>query len=233
MKKKLMKIFSILIKLILIITIIFAVCNVVYRKNEEMKFKEEMENLINRNLTTDNFDTQVKTDGTYGDVEHIIKVYLNDYASKVKEVLKIVNDEKIKTFLSPENYIADGPLFVNTIEYLTTTKETFNREMEELIELTKEESILKNINDKKYSTYFKDLYSKYMLGEEFKAELEKSITELKLSSENINTLIDKESAVITFLASCKDWTMKDNRIVFYKQDDLTTYNTLIEEVSGE
>ena len=104
--------------------------------------------------------------------------------------------------------------------------------MEELIILTKKETILKKI-DKKYSPYYRDLYTQYMLGSDFQAEIEKSITELKLSRENINNLIDKEKKVIDFLVQCKEWTMKETKIMFYKQDDLNTYNTLIGEVAGE
>ena len=52
-----------------------------------------------------------------------------------------------------------------------------------------------------------------MLGSDFQAEIEKSITELKLSRENINNLIDKEKKVIDFLVQCKEWTMKETKII--------------------
>ncbi len=219
-------------KLLLVCVIFFAIGNVVYRKHEEKKFQEEMNKLINKNLTTDTFNTPPKTDGTYKKIEKMIKNYLNMYSMKARKVLEIMSDEKLKSVLSYENYIADGPSFTNTLEYLTTKKETFNKEMEELIILTKKETILKKI-DKKYSPYYRDLYTQYMLGSDFQAEIEKSITELKLSRENINNLIDKEKKVIDFLVQCKEWTMKETKIMFYKQDDLNTYNTLIGEVAGE
>lgn len=219
-------------KLLLVCVIFFAIGNVVYRKHEEKKFQEEMNKLINKNLTADTFNTPLKTDGTYKKIEKIIKNYLNMYSMKARKVLEIMNDEKLKSILSYENYIADGPLFTNTLEYLTTKKENFNKEIEELIILTKKENILKKI-DKKYSPYYRNLYTQYMLGSDFQAEIEKSITELKLSRENINNLIDKEKKVIDFLVQCKEWTMKETKIMFYKQDDLNTYNTLIGEVARE
>lgn len=232
MKNRIKKISSIIMKLLLVCVIFFAIGNVVYRKHEEKKFQEEMNKLINKNLTADTFNTPLKTDGTYKKIEKIIKNYLNMYSMKARKVLEIMNDEKLKSILSYENYIADGPLFTNTLEYLTTKKENFNKEIEELIILTKKENILKKI-DKKYSPYYRDLYTQYMLGSDFQAEIEKSITELKLSRENINNLIDKEKKVIDFLVQCKEWTMKETKIMFYKQDDLNTYNTLIGEVARE
>ncbi len=232
MKNRIKKISSIIMKLLLVCVIFFAIGNVVYRKHEEKKFQEEMNKLINKNLTADTFNTPLKTDGTYKKIEKIIKNYLNMYSMKARKVLEIMNDEKLKSILSYENYIADGPLFTNTLEYLTTKKENFNKEIEELIILTKKENILKKI-DKKYSPYYRNLYTQYMLGSDFQAEIEKSITELKLSRENINNLIDKEKKVIDFLVQCKEWTMKETKIMFYKQDDLNTYNTLIGEVARE
>ena len=73
MKNRIKKISSIIMKLLLVCVIFFAIGNVVYRKHEEKKFQEEMNKLINKNLTTDTFNTPPKTDGTYKKIEKMIK----------------------------------------------------------------------------------------------------------------------------------------------------------------
>ncbi len=222
---------KLVVKLFLIIIILSALANVFYRKYEEQILKNEVNNLITKNLAEDNFNTKIKTNGKYIEVESAIKTYLNDYSNNVKEILVIINDDNLKSILSAKNYEIDGPSFVNTTNYLLTTRENFNTKMEKLIELTNEENILSYIKNKDLSNYYEELYKKYMLKEQFKQEIEDSILDLKQSSENINNLIEKEKKVIDFLIICKGWAIKENQIIFSSEADLATYNNLISEIS--
>ena len=225
------KIFLNVFRVILVFIIIFALINVSYRKYEEKVLKDEINDLVSKDLTLDDFNTEIKTFGKYKNVEKAIKQYLNDYSNKVKEVLKIINDDTLKSILSAKNYEADGPDFIATTTYLASTKDSFNDNISKLINLTSKETILSYINQLNLSNYYQNLYNKYMLGETLQQEIDHSISEFKQSSESINTLIDQEIAVIDFLKNCKNWTIKDDKILFLVESDLLTYNSLINEIS--
>lgn len=224
------KIFLNIFKILLVAIILFAVINVSYRKYEEKILKEDVSKLISRNFTADDINIEIKSVFKYKEIVEIMQKYLSDYSNTVKEVLQIVNDDKLKSILSAENYASDGPLFTNTISHLTTTKNKINDSLNSLDKFTKEEIILSYINNSLLSDYYKNLYNKYMLSYEFKQEIDRSVEELKKSLENITTLIDKERAVIDFLINCKNWTIKDNSILFLYETDLLKYNSLIGEM---
>lgn len=224
------KIFLNIFKLVLVIIILFAIINVSYRKYEEKILKDDVSKLLARDFTNDNINIEAKTVFKYREVVEVMQKYLNDYSNNVKEVLYLVNDDKLKSILSAANYASDGPLFANTISYLTSTKDKINNSIDSLAKFTKEDVILSYINSSLLSDYYKNLYNKYMLSYEFKQEIDKSVNELKKSLENVNTLIDKERVVIDFLINCKNWTIKDNSILFLYEADLLKYNNLIGEM---
>ncbi len=225
------KIFLNIFKIVLAVIILFAIINVSYRKYEEKILKDDVAKLVVKDFTTDDVNIEIKTVFKYREVVEIMQEYLKTYSDNVKEVLQLINDNKLKSILSAENYASDGPTFTNTINYLTTTKEKINNSMENLIKLTKEEAILSYINNSLLSDYYKNLYNKYMLSYEIRQEIDLNVDELKKSLENVNTLIDKERAVIEFLINCKNWTIKDNSILFLYEADLLKYNSLIGEIN--
>lgn len=226
LKKK----YSNYLKMLLFLIIIVSLGNVTYRKYQEHILKKEMNTLIEQDFTKEDWSIEITTIGNYQRVEQSMKRYLKDYSDKVKKVAEIMYDEKLKSILSAENYQQDGPLFTNTLKYLTTTKEEFNQQMTDLMKLTNEETI-ELYMDKRLPLYYQNIYKNYLLKGSFNNQRNKNIKELKQSSEKMNQLLDQETEVINFLATCQSWTVKEDKIIFSREEDLATYNSMINKIS--
>lgn len=226
LKKK----YSNYLKMLLFLIIIVSLGNVTYRKYQEHILKKEMNTLIEQDFTKEDWSIETTTIGNYQRVEQSMKRYLKDYSDKVKKVAEIMYDEKLKSILSAENYQQDGPLFTNTLKYLTTTKEEFNQQMTDLMKLTNEETI-ELYMDKRLPLYYQNIYKNYLLKGSFNNQRNKNIKELKQSSEKMNQLLDQETEVINFLATCQSWTVKEDKIIFSREEDLATYNSMINKIS--
>ena len=149
-------------KILIIIIIVFSALNYIYIKHEENILNKEFKILTKKDFEKDNYDTPIVTIGNYEEVEKSIKLYLTDYSNKYKTVSKLINDDKIKTILSAENYLNDGPSFVNSKKYVDNYKEKFNNEINDLMTLNSKKKINSYINDKHLNIYYKNLYKKLM-----------------------------------------------------------------------
>lgn len=219
-----------IIKILLIVIILVAVVNVCYRKYEESILNKEMEQLAHLDFVKDNFNTPIKTIGSYQALEKVIKLYLNDYSTKIKEVSTLINDNQLHGTLSAANYLNDGPEFLNTISYLSTTKEKINQKLTEVIELAKKETVLTYRKKAHLDSYYQKIYNQYMLESNFKDSIDEQVTKLNQASNNINFLVDQQLKVINFLKVNRSWTVKGEQIIFSKEEDLATYNHLISEI---
>ena len=68
------------------------------------QLKKEAEKMSEKNLTTDRYNTKVRTRGEYGKVEKAMKSYLDDYSLLLQETLQIVKDSELTSILSYDNY---------------------------------------------------------------------------------------------------------------------------------
>ena len=93
---------------------------------QENLLKTEINSLNSKNIKQDKYDTKIKTNENYAKVEKAIKEYKNEYAKAYQEVLSILNDDKLATMLSATNYKEDGPEFKASKEYISTTRKTYN-----------------------------------------------------------------------------------------------------------
>ena len=76
-----------------------------------------------------------------------------------------VNDTKLQSILTTENYNQDGPDFAESISYINTTKEEFNNIADKLLDLLSKENIESRIENEDISDYYKDLYKGYFIEE--------------------------------------------------------------------
>lgn len=217
-------------KILIIIIIVFSALNYIYIKHEENILNKEFKILTKKDFEKDNYDTPIVTIGNYEEVEKSIKLYLTDYSNKYKTVSKLINDDKIKTILSAENYLNDEPSFVNSKKYVDNYKEKFNNEINDLMTLNSKKKINSYINDKHLNIYYKNLYKKLMYSPNMQKELNSSNDYLKIANDNVNNLLETEYNVISFLANCKSWSVRKNQIIFTSGEDLNTYNSLIERI---
>ena len=179
---------------------------------------EELQAILNRTVTT----------GDYAKIEKACKQYLTDILDKQEKIKQILEDEKLTKILSVENYQVDGPEFVSTKEYITTTRTNLNQYTEELTQLISEEKILSYAENQGMDSTDIEIYRQELTDqineEELKNELDGSIGE-------ITKILDTAEKVIDLLIQNKSyWEVEGENIIFDNQQLSDQYNTLIAEL---
>lgn len=188
-----------------------------YAQSENIN-NEELQAILNRTVTT----------GDYAKIEVACKQYLTDLLDRQEKIKQILEDEELTKILSAENYQADGPEFVNTKQYITTTKTNLNQYMGELIQLLSKEKMVsyiekQNIDASDIEIYEQDL-AEQINEEELKDELQSSVGE-------ITKILDIAEKVIDFLVENKqNWKVEGENIIFENVTLSDQYNTLIAEL---
>ena len=198
----------------------------------ENELKNEMEYLSKLDITKDRYNKKTVTRGKYAVVEKSIKKYLDDYHLELQEVLKLINDKELTTILSYDNYSTDGPEFTKSLEYLKTSKETFNKKVDDLINKFGDEEIKNNIYKSTKEEYYVNLYDNLMLSSNMRSNYNSTIELLKSTKSRMNNVYDTSIEVLNFLVLYKDdWVVEDGEIKFKTQDLYNYYNELISKVS--
>ena len=198
----------------------------------ENELKNEMEYLSKLDITKDRYNKKTVTRGKYAVVEKSIKKYFDDYHLELQEVLKLINDKELTTILSYDNYSTDGPEFTKSLEYLKTSKETFNKKVDDLINKFSDEEIKNNIYKSTKEEYYVNLYDNLMLSSNMRSNYNSTIELLKSTKSRMNNVYDTSIEVLNFLVLYKDdWVVEDGEIKFKTQDLYNYYNELISKVS--
>ncbi len=198
----------------------------------ENELKNEVEYLSKLDITKDRYNKKTVTRGNYAVVEKSIKKYLDDYHLELQEVLKLINDKELTTILSYDNYSTDGPEFTKSLEYLNTSKETFNKKVDDLINKFGDEEIKNNIYKSTKEEYYVNLYDNLMFSSNMRSNYNSTIELLKSTKSRMNNVYDTSIEVLNFLVLYKDdWVVEDGEIKFKTQDLYNYYNELISKVS--
>jgi len=204
------------------------------RATMENKLRREVNSLAKLDITKDRYNTKIKTRGGYAVVEKAIKEYLDNDAVSLQKVLVIMNDKKISRLLSYDNYKNDGPEFKNSLNYITTNKEVFNKEIDSLINNLDEKNIKKYIRTKTKDKYYINLYDELMLSSKFTKEFNNTKSMLENTKTHVNNIFDTSSEVLNFLVLYKDdWVLEDNQIKFRKQEQYNYYMELVSKVNNK
>ena len=170
MKKKIL-----IVILIIIVIALIGVGYFVYTDlKQEEKLKTELTELselsnaqdIDINEINNRLD-RIVTKGDYAAVEEAFKTYLRENFDNSIQIANILNDEKITTLLTVENYQEDGKDFTNSKEYITTTKATLEDCKNKYTEFLTEEKAMSYINEKGLDNYYTDLYYKEFIKESY------------------------------------------------------------------
>ena len=130
--------------------------------------------------------------------------------------------------MSAENYQVDGPEFVSTKEYITTTRTNLNKYTEELTQLISEEKILSYAENQGMDSTDIEIYRQELTGQINEEELK---NELKSSVNEITKILDIAEKVIDFLIQNKThWVVEEENIIFDNQQLSDKYNTFISEL---
>lgn len=196
------------------------------------ELKKEVSSLSKLSLTTDRFNTSIKTTGGYAIVEKGIKEYLDNYALEVQDVNYVLHDEKFLSVLSYDNYVNDGPDFSESITYLLNLKENFNTSIDTLLQDLDENTIMNNIYNRTKNDYYISLYHDLMFNKDIGTELNDSKEYYKEMQNNVNNNIDTSLEVLYFLNSYNGyWTLEDGNIKFETEELLNYYSNLIAKIN--
>jgi len=197
------------------------------------RLRNEVAVLEKLDATTDRYNSEIKTSGDYALVEESIKSYLDDYAVLLQETLAIKNDERFTKILSYENYEKDGPEFVESLNYLQTTKATFNENVDKILKLLNKDTIIEYGEDKITDSYYLSLYEELILSDDMQENFNTMAESLYSTRDNMNVIFDKSSETLNFLVTNKDyWKLEDGEIKIMSQTLYDQYMTIVNSVNN-
>ena len=204
---------------------------VIRDKTNLTNLEKEVKEINKLDITKDKFNRRIKTSGDYALVEKTIKNYLNDYSKGVQEVKNTMNDSKLTKILSFDNYSTDGFEFVESFKYLTSTKESFNKEIDLLIKKSDKKYIEKYIDKKIKDNYYNNLCNELMITKERTKSFEETKKTLEEIKSKVNKVIDTSTEVLNLLKDNKDdCVLEEGQIKFKSKAVFDKYNELINKI---
>ena len=193
---------------------------------------DEISQMFNQtSIDYDAIEQKLTTNVSKGDylvVEKAVKQYLSDGLTSMKELQEIVDDDRITTLLTIENYSEDGPDFVNTKEYIQNTRTTLENLKNQFISYTTQEKMDEYISDKGLDEYYIELYNELMGGDKI---MQSDIEELESSLDSIINMLNNTEIVIDFLIENKDsWQVQGENIMFFSNELVNEYNELTSNI---
>ena len=231
MKKKILTIVGIVLAIIVALIAYFVVADL----NQEKKLKNELteiSNLVNEeNIDLEKVNKKLNTiitTGDYAKVEESFKNYLKDSFNNSIELSSLLNDERIESSLTVENYKEDGKDFKNTKAYLSETINSLEECKNKYYEFLTEEKAMSYINDKNLDSYYIDFYKEEIVKD---IETEKNDKTIENSINDIISLLKNIEKVINFLSENKDsWQIEGENIAFNSDDLTNKYIELIDNL---
>lgn len=232
MKKKVLIIIGVLVALIVGVLAYF----VINDWGQEEKLHDELteiSNLINsKELDADKINKLLDrtiTKGDYKVVETAFKSYLSDAFDNVFEIMDILNDETIVSLLTVDNYQKDGPLFDNSLKYISETRTRLQELNDSYYGFFTEEKAMSYIENKGLDSYYIDLYRNEYVGDIKTSSEDKT---LENSINEIIAILNSSEEIINFLKTNKDyWHIEEDTIVFDNNQLVDQYNSLIDKLA--
>ena len=234
MKKKIL--------IVLLIIIVIALVGVGYfvftDMMQEDKLKTELSELndlvnaenINMDAVNEKLNRRITT-GDYEKVEDAYKSYLRDNFDNSIQIANILNDEKITTLLTVENYESDGKDFTESKEYITNTRTTLEECKNKYTEFLTEEKAMSYINGKELDSYYTDLYKNEFIGDMSSATQD---TTVQTSIDEVIEILNTSEEVLNLLSENQnDWEIVGKSIVFSNDTISNKYDELIGSLQYE
>ncbi len=228
MKKKIL--------IVLLIIIVIALIGVGYfvftDMQQEERLKTELSEL-NELVNAENIDMdaindrldRIVTTGDYAVVENAFKSYLRENFNNSIQIAEILNDEKIITLLTVENYKSDGKDFPESKNYITTTRSTLEDCKNKYTEFLTEEKTMYYINDKGLDSYYTDLYKDEFIGDMDSATQDTTVQD---SIDDVIEILDTSEEILNLLSENQNsWEIEGENIVFNSESLSNEYNELI------
>ena len=189
----------------------------------------ELNDLVNaENIDMDAINEKLDrriTTGDYEKVEDAYKSYLRDNFDNSIQIANILNDEKITTLLTVENYESDGKDFTESKEYITNTRETLEECKAKYTEFLTEEKAMSYINDKGLDSYYTDLYKNEFIGDMSSASQDTTVQD---SIDEVIGILNTSEEVLNLLSENQDsWEIDGENISFNSESLSNQYDELI------
>ena len=220
--------------LVVIIIAVVATCYFVFNDGkQEQKLKDELLEISNlTNVTPIDVDAINKkleetiTTGDYATVEKAMKSYLKDSFDNMVRIAELLNDERITGILTAENYQEDGPDFVKTKAYITSTIQELETRKNNYQEYLTEEKAMSYIENKGLDDYYINFYKT-----EIVKDMESDDTTVADSIDGVIEILRNSEKVIDFLITNKDnWKIENDSVVFSNEDLSNQYINLISQI---
>lgn len=228
MKKKIL--------IILLIIIVIALIGVGYFVFTDMwqeeKLKTELAELdqlvnaenIDMNEVNNRLD-RIVTTGDYAVLEEAFKSYLKENFENSIEIANILNDEKMTTLLTVENYQNDGKDFAESKEYITNARTTLEDCKNKYTEFLTEEKAMSYINDKGLDSYYIDIYKNEIVGDMSSASQDTTVQD---SINEVIEILNTSEEVLNLLSENQEsWEIDGENIVFDSESLANQYDELI------
>ena len=160
MKKKIIIIVAIIIVAILAIMGYFIFSDLKQEENLKTELSEISDLTNAETIDIDAINERLDriiTTGDYAVVEDAFKTYLRENFDNILKITEILNDERITTLLTVENYKEDGKEFTESKNYIVTTRNELERCKAKYAEFLTEEKAMSYINDNGLDSYYTDL----------------------------------------------------------------------------
>ncbi len=228
MKKKILIILLVII-VIALIGIGYFVFTDMQQENMLKTELSELDQLVNaENIDMDAINNRldrIVTNGDYAIVEDAFKTYLKEDFENSIQIANILNDEKLTTLLTVENYKEDGKNFINSKEYITNTRTALETCKNKYTEFLTEEKAMSYINNKGLDSYYTDLYKDEFIGDMSSATEDTTVQD---SIDDVIDILNIYEKVLNLLSENQDnWEIEGENIVFSSESLSNQYDELI------
>jgi hypothetical protein len=229
---------------IIVVVIIIAVASVVatfisHDLQEEEVFKSEVNEILDQiddvaHLDVEALDqklNEIKLSGDYAKIEKAFKTYIYDYVHDfdLVKTYKEINDEKILSILSINNYKEDGKSFTKTKSYLKEKLEFLEQSKEKYATYMSEEKIMSYIDNLNLKKSFVNLYRTNTIDN----IADDSVNGFSKSLTRIMAILTYSGEVIDLLKDNPDaWNVEGGKIVFSSESVMNNYNELLNKLKN-
>jgi len=210
-----------------VLLVIIAICGSLFEQfylKEANKLEEEL-TLLTNEIEKENISYQriyhytdrTITNGTMKQIELSTKNYIRDLTKEVELLENIIQEQKWKNLLTKENIASDGPLFLNSQDYIKQKRDNLSQRKKNILKLLTKEGFLSYYEKEKgllYNIYLKEIEKE--VEDTFMTENESIEESLQLLDEYFILL----SNTMSFLTENKNnWQLEDDYI-YFSEDEL-------------
>lgn len=229
------KILLIIGLLFLILVIFFGYIIVEDLKQEDI-LKQEIVNVSNKDLKTDDYKIEVKTKGDYAYIEEAVKKYYKELSDNVKIINHYFNNEEFTNILSPKTLEERRPNFQSSYQLISSTKKNTLEAFNKISSLCDEKTIKTLIDKDKVDDYSYDLYLELMYTKEDIKEMKEIKENMQTLSNDMEQFLDKVIEVLDLLKeNNSSWRTENDQIYFDSNELVNRYNNLyndLQEISS-